>query len=697
MADYDLKRTPEMRPWAYDTILAIFDFCLSVFFREIYAPGAWRIPHEGPIILAGGPHSNQFVDSAMLMRLAKRYAKRRVSFLIAEKSMREPYVGTLAANCGALPVVRAQDNVKPAAGEIYLPNPESDPTLVRGRGTDFSNTKLFMKGGEIYLPRLGKESPEQQTIAEIIGPEELRIKSPFKTFEHDHPHFEGLRTGIKFKVAPHVDQSQMFNAVYERLDAGGCVGIFPEGGSHDRPSFLPLKAGVAIMALGALARSPDSGLKIIPCGMNYFTPNKFRSRAVMEVGPPVEVSRDQVEAFKAGGNAKRNAINSLLETIQESLDSVTQQAPDRETLMLSQATRRLYKPMRMKLPLPDVIELNRRLLKGFTKFKDRPAVVQLKQAVQKYDRQLKALGVKDHQVEWGNVHRRPWWLVLATLLYRIGEMIVLSVGTLPSVALFWPVFVTARIISRSKQRKALAGSTVKLDGRDVVGSWKILVAMGFAPALYTWYTFVVTTWLYYNRHNGYYSNVVPWWMNATTYIPSFVPLSLFSVFFFFLMIGVSFAGLRIGEIGVDILKSLPPLFAALNPSSASAFAKLRAQRREVVAQVKETIDAFGPELFEAFDHERLIDDDEQSEEDTSTNTASYKSRLKSMPPSEPDSPTRSRSSSRHELNGGMGFGGSGLKPLTAGFSTAELGEVDRRIGEHNLRERRRKEAKAQEG
>jgi len=688
MADYDLMKTPEMRPWAYDTILAVFDLSLSVFFREIYAPGAWRIPHEGPIILAGGPHSNQFVDSAMLMRLAKRYAKRRVSFLIAEKSMREPYVGTLAANCGALPVVRAQDTVKPAQGEIFLPHPESDPTLVHGRGTDFTDTKLFMQGGELYLPRVGKGTPEQQTIAEIIGPEEIRLRAPFKKFERDHPHFEGLRTGTKFKVAPYVDQKQMFNAVYERLDAGGCVGIFPEGGSHDRPSFLPLKAGVAIMALGALARSPDCGLKIIPCGMNYFTPNKFRSRAVMEVGPPVEVSRDQVEAFKAGGKPKRDAINSLLETIQESLDSVTQQAPDRETLMLSQATRRLYKPMRMKLPLPEVIELNRRLLKGFQTNKDRPAVKELKQAVQNYDRQLKALGVKDHQVEWGNVHRRSWWLVLFTLLYRIGELIVLSVGTLPSVALFWPVFVTARVISRDKQRKALAGSTVKIDGRDVVGSWKILVAMAFAPALYSWYTFVVTTWLYYNRHDGHYSNVLPWWLNATTYVPPYVPLTIFGVFFFFLMVGVSFAGLRIGEIGVDILKSLPPLVAALNPSSASAFAKLRAQRRELVAQVKETIDAFGPELFEAFERERVVDDEEQSDEDTGTNKASYKSKLKSMPSSEPDSPIRSRSHSRNGI--GMSLGGSGLKPLTAGISTAELGEVDRRIGEHNLRERKKK-------
>ncbi len=37
--------------------------------------------------------------------------------------------------------------------------------------------------------------------------------------------------------------------VFDHLLDDGCIGIFPEGGSHD---LLPLKAGVAVMALGAM-------------------------------------------------------------------------------------------------------------------------------------------------------------------------------------------------------------------------------------------------------------------------------------------------------------------------------------------------------------------------------------------------------------------------------------------------------------
>jgi glycerol-3-phosphate O-acyltransferase/dihydroxyacetone phosphate acyltransferase len=61
--------------------------------------------------------------------------------------------------------------------------------------------------------------------------------------------FRGLTTlelletpgGTEFKVAPKVDQSWVYEKVFERLEDGGCVGIYPEGGSHDRSDLLPLK------------------------------------------------------------------------------------------------------------------------------------------------------------------------------------------------------------------------------------------------------------------------------------------------------------------------------------------------------------------------------------------------------------------------------------------------------------------------
>ena len=657
---------PILVPWIYDLCLWLFTLGVDIFFREVTSRGAWRIPQHGPVIIVAAPHANQFVDSILLMRIFKGYANRRISFLIAEKSMREPYIGPMAAAMGALPVVRAMDQVKPGTGQIYIPNPTDAPTVVRAIGVNFQSPE-FMVGGSVILPKAGNESPEQQQIAEILGPDELRTKKPFQSVKDGHPLSTDLQSGISFNLAPHIDQREMFAAVYRDLGHGGCIGIFPEGGSHDRPSLLPLKAGVAMIALGSLAQNPGSKLTILPCGMNYFNPNKFRSRAVIEFGNPIQVHADQIEAYKMGGTSKRDAVGSLLLTIEQALAAVTQQAPDYGTLMLIQATRRLYKPLRMKLPLSVVVELNRRLLAGYTQYKSEPQVVQLTEAVAAYNRELRALGVKDHQVEWGDFQQRSWWMILGILVYRVVELLGLCLGVLPSLALFWPVFVTTKIISVRKQRKALGRSVVKLQGRDVVGTWKILVAMGLAPALYTWYTAIVTFWLHYCRHEGHYSHLLPWWMRVSVYVPDSLPLWIFALFFFGLMIAVTFAGLRIGEISVDIFKSLPPLLVALNPWSADSLVKLRAQRQALSTRVVNVVNTFGPELFPDFEAENLYSD-------YMTVDGAYESELRRMPNSEPPLPRFGRSRSRSSSRGSNSYRSSDpLRALTSMFKDGIIG------------------------
>ncbi|KAJ5082387.1 acyltransferase [Penicillium argentinense] len=655
-----------MVPWLYDLVLWLFTWALDLFFREIYPRGAWRIPEKGPVLIVAAPHANQFVDSAILMHLLKSQAKRRVSFLIAQKSMNEPYIGTLASCMGALPVVRSMDLAKPGKGTIYLAEPDNDPALVYGIETDFTQPE-YMVGGQLTIK--GPDGPQTASIKEIIGPSSLRLKKAFAS----RPIYESDRKGATFKIAPHVDQHEMFDAVYKELHQGGCIGIFPEGGSHDRSNLLPLKAGAALMSLGALAQDPDCGLSIVPCGMNYFHAHKFRSRGVIEFGRPIHVHPDQIEAFKAGGTSKRNAVGSLLETIYEGLEAVTQISPDHETLILVQSTRKLYNPISKKIPLPLVIEFNRRLLKGYEKYHDEPRIQGLRKAVKDYNRRLESLGVKDHQVEWGNVEEKPWWLTFITLIYRLCKLVVLSVGVLPGVLLFWPVFVTTKVISEQKRRKALAGSVVKLQGRDVMSTWKILVAMGLAPTLYAYYTVIVTLWLRYNRLDGYYTQSVPWWMVARTYVPDFVPLGAFAVGFYTHMIFVSFAALRFGEIGMDIIKSLMPLLVALDPLASSSLADLRNHREALSEQVTETINDLGFGILPDVDAEIPTDPYKAD---------AYQSFLKSMPPSEAASRDRSRSRST----------GPAAAPVMKGLSTisseGDLEEIDRKI--HTIKNRGRR-------
>jgi glycerol-3-phosphate O-acyltransferase/dihydroxyacetone phosphate acyltransferase len=197
------------------------------------------------------------------MRVIRREARRRISFLIAEKSMRRYFIGKMARCVGAVPVSRAMDSTKPATGLIYLPDPINDPLLVRGVGTLFDSPS-FQIGGLLVLPTVGGSAASAE-ILEIHGPEELRLKKPFrgkdaytqltgrmdldgdgKATGGDSKPIDGFQ-GTPFKSAPKVDQTEVYNAVFDRLNAGGCVGIFPEGGSHDRTELLPLK-GVSLVS-----------------------------------------------------------------------------------------------------------------------------------------------------------------------------------------------------------------------------------------------------------------------------------------------------------------------------------------------------------------------------------------------------------------------------------------------------------------
>jgi len=106
------------------------------------------------------------------------------------------------------------------------------------------------------------------------------------------------------------------------------------GGSHDRTDLLPLKAGVSIMALGAMANDPNVQVKIVPVGLSYFHAHRFRSRAVVEFGTALDVPAEYVEMFKQGGSQKREAVAKFLDLIYNGLKTVTIRAPDYDTLMV---------------------------------------------------------------------------------------------------------------------------------------------------------------------------------------------------------------------------------------------------------------------------------------------------------------------------------------------------------------------------
>jgi glycerol-3-phosphate O-acyltransferase/dihydroxyacetone phosphate acyltransferase len=81
---------------------------------------------------------------------------------------------------------------------------------------------------------------------------------------------------------------ETFRTCRELLGHRGILGIFPEGISHDEARLQPLRTGAARIALEAAAeQAPD--VVVVPVGLSYDEKARFRSRAVVRIGDPIEV------------------------------------------------------------------------------------------------------------------------------------------------------------------------------------------------------------------------------------------------------------------------------------------------------------------------------------------------------------------------------------------------------------------------
>ncbi|OBZ85147.1 hypothetical protein A0J61_06803 [Choanephora cucurbitarum] len=547
---------------AYEGMKAFYKLITYIFFREIKVSGVHNIPLDDPCIFIVAPHANQFVDPGMVMISSPR----RFSPLMAESSFKKKIIGDGARALRAIPVVRPQDLATKGVGQLLLN--ENDDALLDGKGTEFKK-QVAVRDMIVLSKTLSLE------VVEVLSDTQLRLKKPLT------PEAKALIPTIaSYKVIPHVDQGKLYDKVHERLNQGECIVIFPEGGSHDRLEMLPLKAGFAIMALGAMAENKNLNVKIVPVGLNYFHPHRFRSRAVVSYGAPISISRDLVEDYAKGGQAKRDAIASLLEAGYDGLKSVTINAPNYDTLMIIATARRLYKPAaEHKLNIDQVVELNRRFLLGYKYFEKDPRLVELAHRIKAYNNTLKYFGLRDHQVprtQYAAYSAAP------ILLSRISKLVFLAFFGFPSLLINSPIIITALIISQKKQEEALAGSSVKIAGRDVLATWKILVALVGTPTLYGFYS---TALFFYLYSNGFAH-------------PFKLSLLVWAVLPFIQYI----CGLLL-ENSIDIYRSLSPLFMSLsNPDGA---AELRRMRENLSDTITKFVDENGSAALSDFDRHKF--------------------------------------------------------------------------------------------
>jgi 1-acyl-sn-glycerol-3-phosphate acyltransferase len=190
------------------------------------------------------------------------------------------------------------------------------------------------------------------------------------------------------------DNSGAFEKLYEVLEEGSAMGIFPEGISHAESHLVELKTGTARIAL-EVAAGRKAAVKIVPCGLNYVHRHRFRSQVLIEFGEPIVVNEAWADRYRQD---EQGAVRELTAELAAALQGVTLNAPDWSTLRFAQTTRRLYKPGKAVLTPAQYVELNRRFIQGWEQLQHDEELQEFRVAAEDYQARLDMLGLKDHQL-----------------------------------------------------------------------------------------------------------------------------------------------------------------------------------------------------------------------------------------------------------------------------------------------------------
>ena len=456
--------------WIYKALKIFLRQITGNYFRNIHVDHVENMPQEGPTILCCN-HSNQFMDAMLLIS----HCPRPLSFCFAASSFSKPIVGYLAKKINVIPVNRAEDLKMNGRGKISM----LSDIDIKGFGTKFISDANKNKNFKLGVHALLIMKKYKLMVEKVLDEENIKVRSDPKTFELIKKEYKDKQ--LNYQLIPKLDNSLMFKETTKKLMEGKAICIFPEGTSHDNTHLLKLKPGVAYIALEAMANYGVKNIKLISCGLSYFSRDEFRSDLILKFGIPIEIPESLANTFKVN---KKQAIDLLLKVVETQMKSIILTAPTYQEYMLIKMLRNLYVPNYMELPAEKSSDYARWISHIYNEKRDSNETKEIKAKVEKYMFSLEQLGIEDSDLMEISLNysllRKQFFFSLIIFLVNLIFLFPMLFISLP--LLFW-VHSTAEF----ERNKSVQKNPNKILGKDVVSSVKVVTFVKFLPLVgLTW-------------------------------------------------------------------------------------------------------------------------------------------------------------------------------------------------------------------
>ncbi len=242
--------------------------------------------------------------------------------------------------------------------------------------------------------------------------------------------------------------TETFAAAHAELARRGVIALFPEGASHDEPSLLPMKTGAARIVLEAEARCGGLGTLIVPVGLIFDRKTRFRSRALLQIGKPLDPA-PEISLFATNG---KRAVRALTDRIGRSLQEVTLNYASWEEARLLERVADLFalkeRNLRQTAGLAGKVSIRKAFIEGYQEIKanEPDSLAKVYDIVKRYDRLLRFFSLRDAQV----ASSYPASLVIRYIGRTLRLFILRLPLTIAGIILNWvPYRLTAHVIRRA--------------------------------------------------------------------------------------------------------------------------------------------------------------------------------------------------------------------------------------------------------